>query len=304
MELHQLRYFVAAAEAGSISRAAERCHVSQPSLSQQLKKLEDELGVLVFDRLGRGIVPTDAGRALLPRARRILAEIRDIEQHLRHEAEEGPGPLIVGAIPTIAPYLLPRAIEQVRNERPDCEISIREGLTEELVEALVDNAIDCALTSTPIDHEQIQLEVLGSEELLVVTSASHALGDGSETVGIEALRGRPTVTLEEMHCLGQQIQGFCASRNLAPRIVCTATQLATIFELVNLGLGLSIVPEMAAAGRPKGGLRYLHLKQHRPQRQIAVAWRRDRSRPKAAERLVAAVKAGLAQGWYRFRRDA
>src|SRR5580692_2741122 len=114
MELHQLRYFVATAECGNVSRAAERCFVAQPSLSQQLKKLEQSLGTTLFDRLGRGIALTDAGRALLPRARRILAEVRTTEANLQQEAVDGPGTLVVGAIPTVAPYLVPPALRSIR----------------------------------------------------------------------------------------------------------------------------------------------------------------------------------------------
>src|ERR1700683_1224206 len=132
MELHQLRYFVAAAECGNVSRAAERCHVAQPSLSQQLQKLESLLGVALFDRIGRGIAITDAGRALLPRARQILAHVRDTESNLKRESEGCDGTLIVGAIPTMAPYLLPPALKKLRSSHPDCQISVREDLTENL----------------------------------------------------------------------------------------------------------------------------------------------------------------------------
>jgi LysR family hydrogen peroxide-inducible transcriptional activator len=167
MELHQLRYFVATAECGSVSRAAERCFIAQPSLSQQLKKLEQELGATLFDRLGRGVALTDAGRALLPRARRILADIRETETNLKREAEDGPGTLIVGAIPTMAPYLLPPALRALRRAYPTCAISVREDLSEALVDALENNEIDCALVSTPLDDALLDLEVIGEEELLV-----------------------------------------------------------------------------------------------------------------------------------------
>src|SRR6202050_2034093 len=174
MEIHQLRYFVAAAECGNISRAAERCHVAQPSLSQQLKKLESLLGVKLFDRVGRGIAITDAGRALLPRARQILAQVRDAEANLQREAAGCQGTLIVGAIPTMAPYLLPPALEKFRSTYPDCQISVREDLTEQLAEALANNEIDCALVSTPLEDELLEIEVLAEEELLVAVTEHHA----------------------------------------------------------------------------------------------------------------------------------
>ena len=116
MELHQLRYFIAVAETGGFVRAAQRCGVTQPSLSQQIRKLEDELGVRLFDRSSRGAVPTEAGRALLPRAQRILAEVRDTVSGVKEDIEAGRGPLSVGAIPTIAPYLMPQVLSRFLDE--------------------------------------------------------------------------------------------------------------------------------------------------------------------------------------------
>jgi LysR family transcriptional regulator, hydrogen peroxide-inducible genes activator len=301
MELHQLRYFVAAADAGSVSRAAERCHVAQPSLSQQLKKLEESLGVTLFDRFGRGVVLTDAGRALLPKARRILAELRDAETNLRREVDQGNAPLILGAIPTLAPYVLPRALERLRVALPSCTVSIREGLTEDLVEALLDHEIDCALVSTPLSHELLDVEVIAHEEMLLVLPTSHPLAERTQDVALGSIRGQPTVILQEMHCLGRQIQGFCSSHHVAPRIVCSTTQLDTIFEMVALGMGISLVPEMAAAADTRRALTYRRLRQGRLQRQIAVAWRRDRTRARAALRLVEIVRSNFANGAHKLK---
>lgn len=292
MEIQQLRYFVSAAECGNVSRAAGRCHIAQPSLSQQLRKLEGYLGVTLFDRLGRGVALTDAGRALLPRARRILAEIRETEANLKRETQDCHGTLIVGAIPTMAPYLLPPALGKLRAAHPACEVSIREDLTENLVEALADNQLDCALVSTPLQHELIDLEVLGEEELLVAVSAKQA-SKRSKEIGLGDLRGEPAVILEEMHCLGRQIQGFCSMRRLARQVVCRTTQLSTILEMVGLGIGFSMVPEMAAAADRAGRCRYLRLRPGKPTREIAIAWRRNRSRPQAALQFAAAVRETL-----------
>jgi LysR family hydrogen peroxide-inducible transcriptional activator len=298
MELHQLRYFVAAAETLSVTRAAERCRVAQPSLSQQIGRLERSLGTKLFDRLGRGIALNDAGKALLPRARRILSEVRDTEANLRREAAEGAGgaaTLAVGAIPTMAPYLLPGAIKALRAEFPACEPSIRESFTEELIELLVENQLDCAIMSTPVDDDRLDVQVLGHEELVIAMPAGHAFAK-HEQVGWGDLRAEPIVTLDEMHCLGKQIQGFCSVRSSASRVVCRTTQLATIFELVALGMGVSIVPEMAAAHHGGRRWRYARLAQHKPIRQIAMVWRRDRERPRLSVRLAAIVTSAAASG--------
>lgn len=298
MELHQLRYFVAAAEAGSVSRAAERCGIAQPSLSQQIRKLEASLGVALFDRVGRGVALTDAGRAMLPRAKRILGEVREAESNVRRESEEGVGAVAIGAIPTMAPYLLPSALGRFRRERPESEVLIHEGFTEQVIDALVDNIVDVAIVSTPLAHELIQTEVIGEEELLVAVAAEHPLAK-RERAAWSDLQGEPTVTLREMHCLGKQIEGFCSARGMAARVVCRTSQLSTVFELVGLGLGLSIVPEMAAAHQGGAKWRYVRLGSHRPRRQIAVAWRKDRTRARGAVRLAEIVAEELRAGQHR-----
>lgn len=295
MELHQLRYFVAAAETQSVTRAASRCGVAQPSLSQQIARLERAMGARLFDRLGRGVALTDAGRALLPRARRILAEVREAEANVQREADEGAGgaaTLAVGAIPTVAPFVLPRAIRSLRSAHRECEPRIREAYTEDLLELLLDNELDCALTSTPIEDDRLDVQVLSHEELVVAMPAGHALAE-RPTIGWEALRAEPVVTLDEMHCLGRQIQGFCSVRGSGARVVCRTTQLATIFELVAQGLGVSIVPEMAARHHGARRWRYARLSHHKPIRQIAMVWRKDRERPRLSRRLAEFVASGL-----------
>lgn len=292
MEIHQLTYFVAAAEAGSMTLAARRCRVAQPSLSQQIRKLEDTLGVRLFDRMGRGVVLTDAGRALLPRARRILGEVRETRDNLRAEAEHGPGRLAIGAIPTIAPFLLPRVLADLRQRSPGCELVVREDFTASLVEAVVNHELDVAITSTPIDHELIETEVVGREALLVVTPSEHPLAAvGRITLG--DLREQATVSLHEMHCLGEQIGAFCARAGVRPDVVCRSTQLATVIEMVRLGLGVSLVPQMAAAHHTDRGVAFLPLASRQPSREIALIWRTGRSRPRASEGLRDAVARAL-----------
>lgn len=293
MELHQLRYFVATAETGSASRAAARCHVAQPSLSQQIKKLETSLGVRLFDRLGTGMTITDAGRALLPRARAILTEVRDAQANLMREAEHA-GVLNVGAIPTIAPYVLPGALAKMRRACPECEISVREDLTENLIDALVAHEIDCAILGGPVGHELLEGETVHREELVVILPPgdSHA---ARGSVGAKDLRECQRISLHEEHCLGRQIEGFCAGSGVGPRIVCRTTQLSTVFELVALGLGISIVPEMAAE-RTRARVVVTRFGQNRPTRQIVIAWRKHRTRPAAALRFAVCVREQLGMG--------
>lgn len=297
MELHQLRYFVATAEAGSVSRAARRCRVAQPSLSAQIRKLEHALGAPLFDRHGRGMALTDAGQALLPRARAILAAVHDAEANLARDVDRGLGRAAIGAIPTIAPYILPSALRALRRELPDCEMVIREDLTDHLIEALLDNHIDCAIMSTPppSSHGLVETQTLAEEELVVLAPANAAFG-AEHVVAMTDLRHQPIITLLEMHCLGQQIEGFCAARGLSPKVVCRTAQIQTIVEMVALGLGVSIVPEMAVAAHPRPRATWARLRTARPRRPIVAVWRRDRQRAAAAEKLVAIVTQHLRRG--------
>ncbi len=295
MDFDQLSYFVATAECGNVTRAARRFRMAQPSLSHQIKKLEGFLGTPLFDRLGRGVALTDAGRALLPRARRILAEVHDAQQSVKREAAAGHGMLAVGAIPTMAPYLLPPALKQVQARWPRADMTIREDLTENLVDALVENQLDCILVSTPLRHELLDVEVLGEEMLLAVTPKSHpAVACGH--MRLADFAGQAVVVLEEIHCLGRQIQGFCLTRRIAPRVVCRTTQLATVFDLVALGAGISLAPEMALAALGKSICRALPLKDAQLTRQVAIAWRTNRTRPPAATLFAETIRQNLSTG--------
>lgn len=316
MEIHQLHYFVAVAEAGSFSRAAERCRVAQPSLSQQIKKLETALGQTLFDRLPRGAALTKAGHALLPRARRILAEVREARGEIERDLDAGRVPLAVGAIPTMAPYLLPPVLRRLTAEAPECELTVREDLTERLVEALLDLELDCAVMSTPVEHRGVEVEVVGSERLLLAVGRDVDLPEPAEHA-FEALRERPSIVLHEVHCLGQQIRDFCDATDLAQRIVCRSTQIDTVQRLVALGMGYSLIPEMAArfhgaGGEPgelaagdgdgigaAGDVRYAPMPDRDPRRDVAVVWRRDRSRSRLARRFAEMVREDLAAGRHR-----
>jgi len=292
MDTRQLRYFLAAADAGSISRAADRCRVAQPSISQQIKRLEDRLGVALFDRLARGVALTDAGHALLPRARQLIADLEDIESAVAAAESDDAGRLALGAIPTMAPYLVPPLVADLRAERPRCQLAIREDLTQNLVEAVVDSEIDLAVTSAPIDNPHVEIEIVGKEPLLVVAPAGSALA-GTGAVALPDLRDQPAVTLHEMHCLGQQVREFCAAKRLAANVVCRMTQIETLLEFVRLGLGVSIVPAMTADHDHHPGRAYLPFKASPPSRPIAVIRRAGRTQSPAAVRLVELLKARL-----------
>jgi LysR family hydrogen peroxide-inducible transcriptional activator len=296
MNIRALRYFLAIAETLSISRAATRCGIAQPSLSLQLRELEKHFGRRLFDRLSRGVRLTDGGRALLPHARRIVAEANALESAVRSDLDAGRGQLLLGAIPTMAPYLLPRLLSRFSREFPDCELTIREDVTANLVDALLDHELDLAILSTPIEQESILTEVVGNERLLLVTPRDHTLSRRRRPLGIVDLQDLPAVVLHEMHCLSAQIEQFCSARRVRRRIVCRTTQLGTVLELVSLGLGVSIVPEMCARADTSRRRRYVALGRRGPTREIAVAYHADRTRSQLGRILAHMLREDLASG--------
>jgi LysR family hydrogen peroxide-inducible transcriptional activator len=294
MDLRQLRYFVAIAEAGTMTRAAERCHVAQPSLSQQIAKLERTLGVALFDRLARGVALTPAGKALLPRARGMLADAEEIRVRIAQDVADGAGRFAVGVIPTIAPYTLHRILPRLQEEFPAAEIIIREDLTDHVTEAVEDNELDLAVTSTPIRSELLEVEVVDSEPLMLVLPSGHPLGD-APAVDPADVRDEPTIILNAMHCLGEQMQGFCTRTGMGRSVVCEGTQLGTVLELVAAGMGISLVPRMAARQDDSPRRRYLSFTGAGGWRDIALVRRRDRSESKVAQRFSELLRQLLAE---------
>jgi LysR family hydrogen peroxide-inducible transcriptional activator len=273
MELHQLRYFVAVAQAGNFSRAAERCHVSQPSLSQQIQKLERRLRQPLFHRLGRKAVLTDAGRMLLDRALAILAGVDDAERRLRAGDEAATGRLAVGAIPTVAPFVLPPTLEGFTRRCPQAELIVREDVTTLLVPAVVEGEIDLALVALPIADPHLEIEPLFVEPLLLAVPAGHPLAR-RRRVTVRDLASERFILLSEMHCLAEQVLNFCRAHECQPFIACKSAQITTIQQLIALGQGVSLLPELARRGDGAGRIVYRPLAEHQPQRTIAVVWHR------------------------------
>ncbi|MFM8874454.1 MAG: LysR family transcriptional regulator [Anaerolineae bacterium] len=289
MEIHQLTYFVAVAETGSFSRAAERCNVAQPSLSQQIQKLEQELGEPLFDRLPRKVVLTDAGRMLLPRAINILSDLHDIKHTLNQNIDSGHGLLSIGFIPTIAPFVLPRVIKRFSQEFPNARLSVQEDLTEAIVHGLLDGKLDVGITSMPIHHRLIRTQELLTEPLLVASSKDNDFISRA-SIHVKDLDKFPFIALSEMHCLGEQVQSFCHRQDLELKIVCDTSQLTTVKNCVEIGLGVSLVPRALAVSDTSQLVKYRPLNGATPQRKIAAATHAERTQSFLAKKFIEIVK--------------
>jgi LysR family hydrogen peroxide-inducible transcriptional activator len=285
MEIHQLEYFVAVVETGGFSRAAERCNVAQPSLSQQIIKLEAEIGHPLFDRLGRKVMLTDVGRMLLPRAQAILSNIQEIKVEMKLDLDDGYGTLRAGFIPTIAPFVLPRVIHRFSREFPNAVLEFHEGLTDELVNKIVAGDLDVGITSLPIKNKLIETEELLTESLLVASSQKYDIATRT-SIKVKELDDFPFIALSEVHCLGEQVQSFCIQQNVDLNIVCHTTQLSTVQKCIALGLGVSLVPQALMVSDPAENIIYRRISDVEPKRKIAAAFHTRRHQSRLAREFI------------------
>ena len=268
MEVHQLRYFCAVAEAGSFTRAAEREKVAQPSLSQQIMKLEEELGVRLFDRLGRTVRLTDPGQTFLPRARTILREMKAAKEEVVERETTVCGSVSMGVIPTIAPYFLPSRIALFSRKNPRAAINVTEDITVRLMDQLRAGIIDLAIVALPTRGNDFDCIPLLTERLFAVLPKQHALAR-KRTLMLKELREEPFLLLRDGHCFRETAMEACKQARILPQIVFESGQFSSIVAMVGAGLGISIVPEMALERR--ADCNYVLIGDQKASRTIGIA---------------------------------
>src|SRR5437867_7498805 len=281
MEIHQLRYFVAVAEEGSFSRAAGKVRVAQPSLSQQIRKLEAEVGQPLFDRLPRSVVLTEAGRCLIDYARQILASIGDARRCVDELKGEVAGRVAVGTIPTIAPYVLPELVVTFQEHYPEVTLEIVEDVTEGVTRRIDSGELDVALASTCRPSPTLRRESLGNEPLLALVPEGHPLAKKT-LVEFDDLKSQRFLLLHEMHCLSQQVHHLLESRRLHPEVALAGSQLSTIANMVAAEIGVSIVPQMMVKHHATPGCVSLPFAPPVPERELNVLYNPLRFQSKAA----------------------
>ncbi|HEY8903603.1 MAG TPA: LysR family transcriptional regulator [Chthoniobacterales bacterium] len=294
MEVHQLRYAVAIARTGNFSRAAVECRVSQPSLSQQVRKLEEELGERLFDRNQKQTRLTATGERFIARAARILEELSDAEREARETQEIARGTLAIGVLPTIAPYLLPGAVADFSGRYPGVHLTVHEDTTATLAALVESYELDLAIASLPLQDPALEIVPLLTEELLLAIPPGHPLAR-KRAVGLPDLADCPFVLMKEGHCLGDQTLRFCHLGGIEPHVAARSAQMETIRKLVHAGLGISLVPNMAARDPAPDHPIYRSLRDPRPQRTLAVFWRRRRPLSRAAAAFAEILRDGISQ---------
>ena len=297
MTLTELRYIVALAQERHFGRAAERCFVSQPTLSVAVRKLEDELGVALFERNRNEIAPTAIGARIIEQARTVLEESQVVTQIAREGKNPLLGPLRLGAIYTIGPYLLPRLIGPLTRLAPEMPLMIEENYTAVLAERLRQGALDIVILSLPFHHPQIRTWALYDEPFVVITPPLHPWRE-RDAIGAQDLAGEDVLLLGEGHCFRNQVIEACPDciqdNGQDHRLRgFEGTSLETLRQMVASGLGVSVLPLTAALSSPLADslLRVKPFQGQAPQRRVALAWRRSFPRQAAADILRQAIRA-------------
>ena len=296
MNLRDLEYAVCLAAAGQFRRAAERCHVSQPTLSAQIAKLEDELGLQLFERGPRAATPTVNGRAIIRQAQIVLDEVERLRALARAGQDPLQGPFQLGVIPTAGPYLMPRLLPVLRKRWPQLRLLLREEQTAGLLDRLRAGSLDAAILSLPLDGDDLRWETLLAEPILVALPRGHRLAAESR-IAPRALASEPIVLLEEGHCLRDQSLSICEAAGLGNRRDdVQAAGLETLRQMVMAGIGIALVPELATlAPFGAGDLAvYSRFEPPEPKRELVLVWRRTFPRGDALQELARGLRGALA----------
>lgn len=273
MNIRDLEYLVALAEFRHFRRAADSCHVSQPTLSGQIRKLEDELGVMLLERTSRKVLFTQAGLLLVDQARTVLREVKVLKEMASLQGESMSGPLHIGLIPTVGPYLLPQIIPMLHQAFPKLEMYLHEAQTQNLLAQLDSGKLDCAILALVKETEAFIEVPLFDEPMSLAVYTDHPWAN-RERVQMHELAGEKLLMLEDGHCLRDQAMGFCFQAGADEDTHFRATSLETLRNMVAAGSGITLLPSLAVPPeKVRDGVCYLECYKPVPQRTIALVYR-------------------------------
>jgi LysR family transcriptional regulator, hydrogen peroxide-inducible genes activator len=276
MNLRDLKYFVALAEHRHFGHAAAACFVSQPTLSTQIRKLEDELGVVLVERAPRNVMLTPAGLDVAARARRIVADVEQMREVARRSRDPEAGVVTIGVFPTLGPYLLPHVVPNLHARFPELELRLVEEKSDELLARVRDGKLDSAILALPVHDDQLHVEPLFEEPFLLAVPADHALADRG-SLAFDDLADQRLLLLEDGHCLRDQALDVCQLAGTGEKSGFQATSLETLRQMVAAGVGITLLPALAT--RPPvvqpDSIRLLRFEGEQPSRRIAMVWRRS-----------------------------
>lgn len=285
MELQQLRYLVAVADSRSFTGAAETCHVTQPTLSHQIKKLEEEVGEPLLHRRRKGAYLTPLGERVYRHAQEIMRNVESVQQVSSAFSSRVQGLLKIGIIPTIAPYFLPGLLRRSQKRYPGVDFQISEEPTGRLLASLGSGTLDLAILSPPIDNDQVEMLDLFEDEFLLVLPVNHALAK-SRRVSLRRLRELPMILMNDAHCLRGQTISFCRRVGFAPKVFIQSSQLDTVLAMVETGQGISLVPSMSRKAFRHRKVLFRSLGPEKLVRKISLAWARQATPSRAFRAFV------------------
>ena len=299
----QLRYFDALARELHFGRAAEMCSVTQPALSMQIHELEQTLGLTLVERTRSGVQLTDKGSLLAQRASRILGEVRDLVTFAQQSSQTLTGPLRLGVIPTLAPYILPPLLPLLRDAYPALELFVRETQTQPLTDELLDGKLDVVMLALPVKNPDLENHPLFEDRFLLALPKSRKL-PGKVKASREMVENERLLLLEEGHCLRDQALSYCNLQQVNMVNTFGASSLATIVELVSAGFGITLLPEVSLKLEERGrDLTLLRFASPEPFRTIGLVWRATSPRRADFEALGQLVIRATREGPLAFARD-
>lgn len=276
MNLRDLRYFVALADHKHFGRAAEACFVSQPTLSTQVRKLEEELGVTLVERAPRQAMLTPAGRDIAERARRIVADVEQMKESARRSQDPEAGTIRLGVFPTLGPYLLPHVVPRIRARFPRLELLLVEEKSDVLLSRLREGKLDAGLLALPIHDEQLHTEFLFEEPFLLAVPEHHPLAK-RDSLALKELADQRLLLLEDGHCMRDQALDVCQMSGASEKSGFQATSLETLRQMVAADVGVTLLPTLAIKP-PVARSETIHLlgfHDSQPSRRIALVWRKS-----------------------------
>ncbi len=282
MELRHLRYFEAVARHSHVTRAAEELHIAQPALSKQISQLEQELDVALFDRVGRNVRLTEAGEALLPHVRAVLAQVEAARVEMAERVGLRRGRAAIGTPPTVGTQLLPQALAAFNAQYPGIEFRLHEAGVQTLLDLLEAGLADMAIVTLPVDDTALTVADLFSEELVLVAAPVHRLAQQS-SVNMAELSSEAWVLSPKNYELREMTLHACQQAGFMPRVVLDGGEMDTLMHLVSAGVGITLVPRLAV--HPGSDLAMLHVSDQQLHRSLGLVWRSERVASPAARAL-------------------
>ena len=288
MNLREMSYLVAVADLRNFTKAAEHCHVSQPTLSAQIKKMEALLDVKIFERDNKQVMITEEGKDIIQSAEKILQEVARIEEIAEHARNPFSGKFRLGAFPTLATYIFPDMVPKIKELMPELHLILIEEKTAELLERLHKGEIDAALLALPVLGESLEIKALFDDNFFLAVSPTHPLANTAE-IDVDALAAYRLLLLEEGHCLRDHALEVCHQHNIGEEQNFRATSLETLRQMVKAGTGITMMPEVAV-NHGETDIQYIPFSKPEPFRTIAIVYRKTSTKKEIVKHIENILK--------------